>query len=210
MTPHRAPTRRGLVFLEFIMALAITAMVAAAIAAMVSAVSSGELSRRDNRDYIVRTYTATSRLSAYVARSRAVLAVNGGDAVIWLNDWRGGGTVHATEIRWLIFNNVDDSIEVHYVDFPDTWTEVAQALEDQEYVFSPASPDWSDWSAVFSTYNGVGYTSSMTLVDGVDTVQVTTGSSEITFDIEFKTAGGGGTVGHVITIRILRPEAPIL
>jgi len=50
----------------------------------------------------------------------------------------------------------------------------------------------------------------MTLVDGVDTVQVTTGSNAITFDIEFKTAAGGDTVRQVITIRILRPEAPIL
>ena len=204
MTPLHEPTRRGLVFLEFVMALAITAMVAAAIAAMVSAVSSGELTRRDNRDYIIRAYTAKSRLSAYIARSRAVLAVNGPDAVIWLNDWRGGGTVHATEIRWLIFDNANNSIEVHYVDFPDTWTGVDQALEDLEYASG------QDWWAVLSAYTDAGHTSSMTLVDGVDTVQIATAGSAITFDIEFKTAAGGDTVRQVITIRILRPEAPIL
>ena len=210
MTALHAPIRRGLVFLEFIMALAITAMVGAAIAAMVSAVSSGELSRRDNRDYIVRTYTAKSRLSAYVARSLAVLEVNGGDAVVWLNDWRGGRTVHATEIRWLIFDNPTGSIKVHFVDFPDAWTAVDQALEDLEYASG------QDWWAVLSTYMNAGFTSSMTLVDGVNNVQVTTDqaaaldSSAIMFDIEFTTAPGGEPVEQVITIRILRHEVPIL
>ena len=121
MTARHPPTRHGLSFLEFILALAVTAMITAAISVMVSAVSVGELSRRDNRGYIVRTYAAKSRLSAYVARSLAVLDVNGSDAVIWLNDWRGGGRVHATEIRWFIYDSPTNSMKVYYVDFPDSW-----------------------------------------------------------------------------------------
>ena len=211
MTARFLPTRHGLTLLELLMALAITAMITAAISVMVSAVSVGELSRRDNRDYIVRTYAAKSRLSAYIARSLAVLEVdvNGADAVIWLNDWRGGGTVHATEIRWLIFHGPSKTMKVYYVDFPDSWNEVAQALEDQEYALG------QDWSEVLSTYDLAGYVSSMTLVDGIANVQITTdqataiASGMISFNIEFVTASGGEPVVQDISIRILRHEAPV-
>ena len=210
MTTRHLPTRHCLTFLEFLLALAVTAMITAAIAVMVSAVSVGELSRRDNRGYIVRTYAAKSRLSAYVARSLAVLDVNGSDAVIWLNDWRGGGRVHATEIRWFIYDSPSDSIKVYYVDFPDSWNAVTQALEDQEYLSG------QDWSAVLNSYMAAGHVSSMTLVDGIANVQITTDqaaaldSSEISFDMEFVTSSSGEPVGQVISIRILRHEAPVL
>ncbi len=210
MTFRHLPTRRGLTFLEFLLALTITAMITAAIAVMVSAVSVGETSRRDNRGYIVRTYSSKSRLSAYVARCRAVLEVDGSDAVVWLNDWRGGDTVHATEIRWFIFDNLTNSIKVYYVDFPDAWTAVAQALEDLEYSSS------QDWSAVLNTYMAADHVSSITLVDGVGNVQITTDQAAaidsivINFDIEFEMASSGEPVHQVITIRILRHEAPIL
>ncbi len=210
MTARHLPTHRGLAFLEFLLALAITAMITAAIATMVSAVSVGETSRRDNRGYIVRTYAFKSRLSAYIARCRAVLEVDGSDAVIWLNDWRGGDTVHATEIRWFIFDNLTSTIKVYYVDFPDTWTEVAQALEDLEY------SSGQDWSAVLDTYMAAGHVSSITLIDGVDNVQITTDQAAaidsivISFNIEFEMASSGEPVEQVITIRILRHEAPIL
>ena len=62
MSPGRAQFRRGLTFIELVLALAITAMVAAAIAAMIGAVTSGEMSRRDNRGTIIRV--------AIVGRSR--------------------------------------------------------------------------------------------------------------------------------------------
>ena len=75
MSLNRFKFRRGLTLIELVLALAITAMVAAAIAAMVGAITSGEMSRRDNRDTIVRTYTATTRLSAYIASCMSVLEV---------------------------------------------------------------------------------------------------------------------------------------
>jgi len=208
MTNRHKPTRRGLTFLEFILALAITAMVAAAISAMVSAVSSGEISRRDNRDYIVRTYAAKSRLSAYIARCRAVLEVNGSDTVVWLNDWRGGGTVHATELRWLVFDSANKSIDVYYVDFPDEWNEVQQALQDNAYVSG------TDWSAVLSSYTSAGYVSNITLVDGVSSMTITTDqpiavdSTSITFDIGLLLEAAGETLHRAVTITILRHQPP--
>ena len=167
MTFTHVPTRRGMTLIELMIALAITAMVAAAIAAMLIAVTDGERSRRDNRGYIVRTHAATARLGAYIARCLRVLEVDGSDTVVWLNDWRRGRTVHATELRWLIFDGSNDAIVVYYVDLPDAWSEIQRDLEDVEYSFG------QDWAAVPSSYMAKGYVSKMTLVDGVDQVTVT-------------------------------------
>lgn len=209
MTPTRIPFRRGLTFVELIIALAITAMVAAAIGAMVSAVSAGEMSRRDNRGVVVRTYAAKTRLSAYLARCMSVLDVNSTTAVVWLNDWRAGGTVHATELRWIVFDSPNMSLDVYYVDFPDTWNEVQQALEDTE--FSSAE----DWSAVLSSYMAAGYVSNITLVDGVSTMAITTDqpaamdSTSITFNIGFFMEAGGEILNRDITVKLLRHTPPI-
>jgi type II secretory pathway component PulJ len=74
-----APTRRGLTFLEFILALAITAMVALAITGMMTSVAMGQRLRRDNRAFVIRTHALKSRLSAYIAPCRSFLMCNGTD-----------------------------------------------------------------------------------------------------------------------------------
>ncbi len=209
MTLTHIPTRRGMTLIELMIALAITAMVAAAIAAMLSAVTNGERSRRDNRGYIVRTHAAKVRLGAYIARCQRVLEVDGSDTVVWLNDWRRGGTVHATELRWLIFDGPNDAIDVYYVDLPDAWTEVQRDIEDVEYPFG------QDWSAVLSSYMTQGYVSKMTLVDGVEQVTVTTDepaaadSTEISFELRFPTARGQDVLETVV-IKILKYQPPVV
>jgi len=195
--------------IELMIALAITAMVAAAIAAMLIAVTDGERSRRDNRGYIVRTHAAKARLGAYIAPCLRVLEVDGSDTVVWLNDWRRSGTVHATELRWLIFDGPNDAIDVYYVDLPDAWTEFQRNLEDVEYSFT------QDWFAVLSSYLTKGYVSKMTLVDGVDQVTVTTDepaavdSTEISFELRFPTARGEDVI-ETVMIKILKYQAPAL
>ena len=209
MTRTRIPTRRGMTLIELMIALAITAMVAAAIAAMLIAVTDGERSRRDNRGYIVRTHAAKARLGAYIAPCLRVLEVDGSDTVVWLNDWRRSGTVHATELRWLIFDGPNDAIDVYYVDLPDAWTEFQRNLEDVEYSFT------QDWFAVLSSYLTKGYVSKMTLVDGVDQVTVTTDepaavdSTEISFELRFPTARGEDVI-ETVMIKILKYQPPAL
>ncbi len=209
MSLRRVQFRRGLTLIELMLALAITAMVAAAIGVMISAIESGESSRRDNRDLVVRTYAATTRLSAYLSRSMSVLEVGTGNAVVWLNDWREGGTVHATELRWLVFDSVNNSIDVYFVDFPDEWNEVQQALEDDEYLSG------TDWSAVLSSYKSAGYVSNITLVDGVNSMTITTDqpaavdSTSITFDIGFHLEATDETLNRALTITILKHQPPI-
>jgi hypothetical protein len=184
-----APTRRGLTFLEFILALAITAMVALAITGMLTSVAMGQRLRRDNRAFVIRTHALKSRLSAYIAPCRSFLMCNGTDLVVWFNDSRESDSVHASEVRWLIFDSVNGKLEVHYVSFPDDWTEVAKALEDQEYPYD------ADWLAVRSSYEANDLIAKYTLLDGLTSVWITTDeaapvdSRQVFYDLGFETEG---------------------
>jgi hypothetical protein len=174
MTCLTAPTRRGLTFLEFILSLAITAMVALAITGMLTSVAMGQRLRRDNRAFVIRTHALKSRLSAYIAPCRSFLMCNGTDLVVWFDDSRESNSVHASEVRWLIFDSVNGTLEVHYVSFPADWTEVAKALEDQEYPYD------ANWSAVHSSYEAVWITT-----DEAAPVD----SRQVVYDLGFDTEG---------------------
>ena len=158
------PTRRGLTFLEFILALAVTAMVALAISGMLTSVAMGQRLRRDNRAFVIRTHALKSRLSAYIGPCRSLLACNGTDLVLWRDDSRESGSVHASEIRWIIFDAVNGELDVHFVSFPDDWTDVAKALADQEYPYD------TNWSAVYAAYDADGLIASYSLLDGLESV----------------------------------------
>lgn len=162
----RPGARRALSLLELILAMTITMMVAAAIAGMLGAVAAGVGSRRDSRTVMVLANASESRLSAYIAPSRCILSASGTDLTLWLNDARAGETVHATEIRWLLFDAATGEIDVHFVHFPDSWTQTAKDLEDQEY------PATTNWSTVLAAYQAAGWTDSRTLVDRVAGVDV--------------------------------------
>ncbi|MHC4416399.1 MAG: type II secretion system protein [Planctomycetota bacterium] len=182
--------RSGFTMLELMLALAITALVAVAISGMLAAVSTGVGSRRDNRSVMVHANAAQTRLAAYVAPSRCVLLAEGSDLVLWLDDSRESGTVHASEIRWLLFNDVEGTIDVHYLDFPVDWTDVASALADEEH------PAASDWHSIRQAYEANGLISTVTVVDGLDWVLVDTDgptdleSHQVMYDLGFETTNG--------------------
>ncbi len=183
------PTRRGLSMLELILALAITAMVGAAITGMLTSVAMGQRLRRDNRSFVIRTHALKSRLSAYIGPCRSLLMCDGTDLVLWLDDSRQGGTVHASEVRWLVFDAVNGRLEVHYVHFPDEWTDVSKALEDHEYPYD------TDWFSVYSSYDANDLIAGFTLLDGLDSLSITTDepapvdSRQAVYELGFETHG---------------------
>jgi hypothetical protein len=189
MTHLIVPTRRGLTFLEFILAMAVTAMVAMAITGMLTSVAMGQQLRRDNRAFVIRTHALKSRLCAYIAPSRSFLMCNGTDLVLWFNDARESDSVHASEIRWITFDAVAGTLDVHYVSFPADWTDVAIALEDLEY------PSDANWSSVYASFDANDLIASYTLLDGLVTVLVTTdeadpmNSRQVVYDLGFETDG---------------------
>ena len=159
-------TRRGLTLLELMLALTITALVAGAIYGMLGAVSSGLMSNRDSRDIMVRANAAQTRIGAYIASSNAILAADAESIVLWLDDTRVSGTVHATEIRWLVFDDYTDELYVYFVTLPDAWSQAARDLEDAEY--APGT----DWNTVLNNFLNKGLMSSLPLIDGVESVAV--------------------------------------
>jgi hypothetical protein len=75
------------------------------------------------------------------------------------------------------------------VSFPEGWTDVAKALEDQEYPYA------TDWLAVRSSYEANDLIASYTLLDGLETVSITTDeaapvdSRQVVYDLSFETQG---------------------
>ena len=199
-------SRRGLSLLELLLAITISAMVAGAIAGMLGAVSAGVGTRKDSREIMVLAHGAQCRLSAYLATSRCVLADDGSNLTLWLNDDRESGTVHASEIRWLRFDTSTGEIVVDYVSFPASWTPTACELADREY---PAS---TDWSSVHSAYDALGLLESKPLADHLTGVSIqrdaksVTSSRHICFNLSFQ--GDITTVTVPVSGTIQEHEAP--
>ncbi len=201
--------RRGLSMIELLMALAITGMVAAAISAMWSAISAGERSRRDNRAFTVRTYTVKSRISAYVARSRCVLFADLDMIVLWFDDARQSGTVHASELRWLTFQKTSGELDVYFVKFPQSYDETRKAMEDMEYRID------TDWIAELERYINQNQAASLTLVDGVETFKFTLDAPtaldarEVSLKLDFSTESPPQVVSQTVTAGILAHAVPV-
>jgi len=206
---HRRPTRRGLSLLELILATSITAMIGAAIAGMLTAVSSGVGASRDGRAAMVRTNAANVRLSSYIAPSNCILAAYADSGIVlWLADTRQSDTVHATEVRWLLYDQSSDSMMVYFVAFPDDWSQTARDLADTEL---PAS---SNWMTVLETFNAAGHIAAIPLVDALDDVSVTIDAVDamearcVYFDLTM--ASGSGATQTRVSSTIRFHEGPTL
>ena len=202
MTHTTSPIRRGMTLLELMLALVITAMIAGAISGMMDAVSIGVSTRRDSRATMVGASAAASRLSAYIAPSRCLLSAGGSDLALWLDDSRESDTIHATEIRWLLFDSGAGEISVHFVSFPSEWSQAAKDLEDNEYASD------SNWNSVLAYYQSRGWTVAMPLVDGLDSISISTDkpgaldSRHVIFNLGFQTGEGTFDVTASATISI--------
>ncbi|MHC4108608.1 MAG: hypothetical protein ACYSTY_11030 [Planctomycetota bacterium] len=198
-------TTRGLSLLELLLAMAITALVAAAIAAMLGAVTSGVGTRRDSRALMVRANTAQARLAGYITPCRSLLAADGSGAVLWLDDARESDSVHASEIRWLLYDSAAGTLDVLFVSFPAGWSDVERLMADQAY------PPTADWDAVRAEYDGNGWLTRVTLVDGIASFSAGTdqpaalASRHVTFDLDFRVDETTAAVRLFETIRVHQP-----
>jgi type II secretory pathway pseudopilin PulG len=204
---RRAPRRGGLTMLELMLALVVTALIAGAISGMMGAVTAGVNTRRDSRTTMVSASAAAARLSAYVSPSRCLLQTDGRNLVIWLNDERESDTVHATEIRWLVYNGVDATLDVLFVTFPDGWTQAAKDLEDKEYALG------TNWMLVLDEYASKGWITALPLVDRLDDVSVTldeasaVDSRHVNFELAFDTTEASRVVTAAAMVRLHRPPS---
>ena len=204
-TTRRTRTRRGFTLIETLLAMCITAMVGGGIATMMSVLSRDVGLQYEARGVLIRTSTAQTRFSAYVAPSRCMLQADADGLVLWLEDARESDTVHASEIRWILHDSGMDRIVVDFVAFPDSWSETAVAIADTEHALS------TRWSDVHRTFDGLGLLSTAPLVDEVSSVTFRTPTGDtldsrlIEADIELKTTQAPVAIHLGETIRILRP-----
>ena len=154
--------RRGLSLLETMFAISITALIGAAIATMMVAVSGGLTSRDDGRKSAVRLAMSQVRLGAYIAPSRCLLSNEDSELALWFEDSRESGTVHASEVRWIRFDTSDETIAVHFVDFPDNWS---QSMIDAADIECTAMTGYAALLNGLSAQDLIGV---LPLVDGVD------------------------------------------
>ena len=75
--------------------------------------------------------------------------------------------MHASEIRWLLYDSSAGSIDVYYVHFPDGWTQAAKDLADSEY------PMNTNWDLVLKAYLASGWVAQATLIDSLQSVTIT-------------------------------------
>ena len=154
--------RRGVTLLEMILAIGITAIVGAAIASMMAAVSNGLTSRDDGRRTAVQLATTQVRIAAYIAPARCILNGSNNSLVIWLNDNRESGTVHASEVRWLMFDESIKSFVVKFVAFPETWSQSMIDAADTECTQS------TEYGSLLANLESAELISELVLVDGME------------------------------------------
>ncbi|MBX3372288.1 MAG: prepilin-type N-terminal cleavage/methylation domain-containing protein [Phycisphaeraceae bacterium] len=155
---------RGLTLIELMMALSITALVAGAIAGMLSAVTAGTSTRRDVRSQSLLGHAIWSRLSAYVETGRALVHAADDRCVVWLHDDTPGGTMHASELRW-IERSDDGVLTLSFVRFPDGWSEVDRAVHDRTI------PRGADVWTILGQYRTLGWTASIPVGEEVGSLQ---------------------------------------
>lgn len=205
---QRAAARRGLTLLEFMLAIAITALVAGAMSAMMHAVAQATQSDEQFRQTIVRSQAINVRLSSYITPALKILDSGASSLVVWLDDTRAGDTIHSTEVRWIDWDAGTQTVRMRYVSFPPELSQIERDALDAEL------PLASDWWLVLSTLETAGYIATLRLCDEVAAFDVerndstAQGARVLTAIVTYTDDVGGQTVVAGASIR--DPKEPQL
>ncbi len=163
--------RRGLSLLEMTLAIGITAIIGAAIASMMAAAANSLTSKDDGRQSAIRVATTQIRLGAYIAPSRCILDKNNTTITLWLEDSTEGKTVHASEIRWIQFDDVTHELKVKLVNFPEEWSQSMIDASDIE------CDSLTNYELLFDSFESNGWIDSIPLVDSINSCNFWTDNS---------------------------------
>ena len=155
--------RRGLTLLEMTLAIGITGVIGAAIASMMAAASNSLTSKDDGRQSAIRLATTQVRLGAYIAPSRCLLAKNNSSFTLWFDDSVESKTVHASEIRWIQFDEVAKELSVMFVQFPEDWSQ--ESIDEA----NTECNNLTDYSILLDTFQANNLIESIPLVDSMQT-----------------------------------------
>jgi hypothetical protein len=97
--PYAESTSRGLLLLEMLLALAITAMLGVAVAGVIIMAGQGASTQNDMQESFVRLGLLGSRINASIRESSMVLARGDEYLLLWVADTRADGLPNLSELR---------------------------------------------------------------------------------------------------------------
>lgn len=159
----RARRCAGLAFLEFLIAIAITAVTALAIGAVTSSIAHGMTSMNDARSALQRALIAHTRLQSQLIPAFCVLDFDADRGIaLWQSDSRANGDVNLSELRvlWLDPEGSGD-LTMEWVTFPEEWDEAA--IESADIVLTSVD----DHFRIMEAQRDLGCTSSKIVADGI-------------------------------------------
>ena len=155
--------RRGLSLLEMLLAITITSVIGVAVSSMMVSAANSLSSKDDGRSSAIRLATTKIRLGAYIAPSLCVLDKSTDQIVLWFDDSRESSTVHASEIRWIVFDDETKTLSVMFVDFPDSWTQAMVDAADIECT------TLTNYDSLLSMFYSSDLITTVPLVDSMET-----------------------------------------
>ncbi len=200
--------RRGLSLLEMTLAIGITSIIGAAIASMMAAAANSLASKDDGRQSAIRLATTQVRLGAYIAPSRCLLEKSNSHITLWFEDNIESSTVHASEIRWIHFDELNSLLTVKFINFPDEWS---QSMIDEANI---ECNSLTNYEVLLTSLETTGLVDSIPLVDAIQSCNFwinNTNPIEATqISIRFSLQSNIGTTNDSIideTIRIHQPPS---
>jgi hypothetical protein len=143
-------TRRGLTFVELVIAMTITAMVAGGVAGILTAVSAGWQQGRQVEMGASVTSRTMLRIQKIIRTAKQIGACREGggtsaaDVLLWKGDLNGDGKVQFSELAMLEFQPNDDPTQSQLVywqvSYPSSWTsdqkQAADATLEDDAIYS--------------------------------------------------------------------------
>ncbi len=129
---------------ELVIALAITAIVAAVLAILINATAVGTNANQDGRRGLTRMQAIKAQLGDAFANARCILAVDSTHVVYWEGDVSGAptpanGAVNFSELRMLELDAATGNLNLYACQWPTGYSTASIIAADQTYA---AGSDW--------------------------------------------------------------------
>ncbi len=146
---------RAMTLVELVIALAITAIVAAVLAILIDATAVGTSSNNDGRRGLTRMQAMKAQLGDAFANARCILAVDATHVVYWVGDVAGAptpanGAVNFSELRMLELDTTTGSLNLYTCQWPSGYSTASIIAADQTYAAG------SDWLSAAQAAKGTG------------------------------------------------------
>ena len=160
-----AQARRGFTLVELMIALTITAMVAACIAIMVNSVAAGTTGTQDGRRHLVRMQALESRVLGTIHGASCILAAGNGYVVYWTGDANSDNCLQLSELGMLELDNTG-TLQKYTTVFPANFSLAQIATANTRYAAN------TSWYAAAQTAKTTGYFSATAVAHNVTTFNV--------------------------------------